>query len=198
MVPRADGVQAFVLLDEWVPDPVVLSREEALATMALRYFRSHGPATRRDFEGWTGLTLADARAAIAEAGDQLEVVHVDEEPMWAANAGVTQPAATELGDDVLALAGFDEYLLGFKDRSLMIQPGHMQAIIPGSNGVFRPTFVRGGQVIGTWTRKVGKAKVLVEAIALGRARASDKKAIERSLQPFGTFHGLPVEVRWPA
>ena len=46
--------QAFVLLDEWVPEPRRLGREEALAEWARRFFRSHGPAGRKDFARWTG------------------------------------------------------------------------------------------------------------------------------------------------
>ena len=68
--PNVGKEQTFVLLDEWAPDQVRLDREEALATIALRYFRSHGPTTRQDFAGWTGLTMADAKAGIAGAGDE--------------------------------------------------------------------------------------------------------------------------------
>lgn len=39
--------QTFTLLDEWVRTPRRLDREEALGELALRYFRSHGPATAR-------------------------------------------------------------------------------------------------------------------------------------------------------
>jgi len=46
--PTEDGDQQFVLLDEWVPTPRRLDREEALGELALRFFRSHGPATVKD------------------------------------------------------------------------------------------------------------------------------------------------------
>jgi len=198
MRPRAEGMQAFVLLDEWVPEPVRLDRQEALATMARRYFRSHGPASLKDFVGWTGLTTTDARQGIAEAGQALAGVEVDGQRMWVAADAWDRARPTAPGDDhVLALPGFDEYLLGFKGRELMIEPGHLQAIVPGSNGVFRPTFVRGGQVIGTWTRRLGKAKAVIDARPLLRMGRSDRRAVEQSLEPFGAFHGLPVEVRWP-
>ena len=68
IAPNVGTEQTFVLLDEWVPDPVRLDRDEALATIAVRYFRSHGPTTRQDFAGWTGLTMADAKKGIAAAG----------------------------------------------------------------------------------------------------------------------------------
>ena len=65
-------------------------------------------------------------------------------------------------DDVLALPGFDEYLLGFKDRALMLAAEHKQAIIPGGNGMFQSTIVRGGRVIGTWKRTATKRRLTVQ------------------------------------
>ena len=45
--PQQGKEQTFVLLDDWVPKPNVLTRDEALATLAIRYYRSHGPCTAR-------------------------------------------------------------------------------------------------------------------------------------------------------
>ena len=58
----------------------------------------------------------------------------------------------------LALPGFDEYLLGFKDRSLMVDAAGMEAVIPGKNGVFRSTIVRDGRVVGTWKRTLTRRR----------------------------------------
>ena len=55
-------------------------------------------------------------------------------------------------DQWWALPGFDEYLLGYKDRSLMVDAAGMEAVIPGKNGIFRSTIVRDGRVMGTWKR----------------------------------------------
>ena len=52
------------------------------------------------------------------------------------------------------LPGFDEYVLGYQDRSAVLAPEHSQAIVPGGNGVFRPTIVVDGAVVGTWRRTV--------------------------------------------
>ena len=77
LAPNVGTEQTIVLLDEWAPGQRALDREEALATLATRYFRSHGPTTRQDFGGWTGLTAADAKAAISAAGDAVATVDVD-------------------------------------------------------------------------------------------------------------------------
>ncbi len=198
IAPNVEGEQTFVLLEEWVPDPHLPERDEALAIMALRYFRSHGPTTRKDFAGWTGLTMADAKTGIAEAGDLLATVTVDGQemiapPMLLADIGAEQ---AEVTDEVWALPGFDEYLLGFKDRSLMLAEEHKQAIIPGGNGVFQWTIVRNGRVVATWKRTKGKAKTVVEVLPLSPIAVRDMRAVEAALVPYGRFVDRPLEVRW--
>ncbi len=72
------------------------------------------------------------------------------------------PATAALLDDgvpgqrtVLALPGFDEFLLGYADRSVVLAPEHAEKIVPGGNGMFKKTIVAGGTVIGTWARAPG-------------------------------------------
>ena len=50
-----DGEQLFVLLDEWVPDPRRLERDEALGELARRFFRGHGRPRCTDLVRWSGL-----------------------------------------------------------------------------------------------------------------------------------------------
>jgi Winged helix DNA-binding domain len=195
IAPNVGTEQTFVLLDEWVPDPLRPSRAEALGILALRYFRSHGPTTRRDFAGWAALSAADARAGIAAAGDALTTVRVDGTEMVATPellAG-SVPAA----DDVLVLPGFDEYLLGYKDRSMMVDAAHKQAIIPGGNGVFQATVVRGGRVVGTWKRTVTKKAVTVDVRPLVDHSAADRSRVGAAFEPYAAYLGLDLRVRWP-
>src|SRR5262249_35280664 len=50
--PVVDGEHTYALMDQRVPETRRLSRAEALATLALRYFSGHGPATERDLAYW--------------------------------------------------------------------------------------------------------------------------------------------------
>jgi hypothetical protein len=199
IAPNIGTEQTFVLLDEWAPDPHRPERDEALATIALRYFRSHGPTTRQDFIRWTGLTAADAKRGIAAAGQELTTVQVEGQDMLLdpalLDAHRTGPA-TGGADDILALPGFDEYLLGFKDRSLMLAAEHKQAIIPGGNGVFQATIVRGGRVIGTWKRSVARGRTVVDARPLIRLNARDRARVQDALTAYARFTGRPLQVRW--
>ena len=46
--------------------------------------------------------------------------------------------------------GFDEFVLGYGDRSAVLDPEFADRIVPGGNGMFRPTVVHGGRIVGTW------------------------------------------------
>jgi hypothetical protein len=227
IAPHVGKEQTFVLLDEWAPPGPQPSREEALGLIALRYFRSHGPTTRKDFAGWTGLTMTDCKTGIAVAGRALTTVDVDgvemlmasEGPPPAGGAGpsaagpasVAGPAAEAPGaarrpgaaaagaaDDCwLALPGFDEYLLGFKDRSMMATPEQLAAIIPGGNGVFQSTLVRGGRVRATWKRTIDPRGVTVTVQPLVKFTSRDRHKAEAALRPFADYLGLPLTVKNP-
>ena len=150
--PPSGTQQALVLLDEWVTAPRVLERDEALREFALRYFAGHGPATVRDFAWWTKLTLTDARAAIALAAVELTELQNGDDSYWVANSQADAAPASKRASAVHVLPGFDEYLLGYQDRSLPLAVEHSQRIVPGNNGIFLPLIVSKGRVIGTWRR----------------------------------------------
>jgi hypothetical protein len=200
--PNVEGEQTFVLLEDWVSrlgSARDLSREQGLAELALRYFQSHGPAPRQDFAGWAGVTAADAKAGISACGDALEVVSVDGVQMLATADALASGVVSD-GDAAdgrwLALPGFDEYLLGYKDRSLMIEAGDLQGIVPGSNGIFRSTLVRDGRVAATWKRSLTKKAVKVEVTPLRRVSKTDRGRAERALQPYAEFLGRDLAVAW--
>ena len=172
--PVRDKEQAFVLLDEWVPTSRELAREEALTELAGTYFTSRGPATVPDFAGWAGITLADARAGLEGAKAGLVAEKQGNKEYWLAQSTPALPP-TETAATYL-LPGFDEYLLGYKDRSDVLPAEHAQKIVPGNNGVFLPVIVRGGQVVGTWKRTFGK------------------KAVGVSLSPFAPLAASPAEL----
>jgi hypothetical protein len=195
IAPNVGKEQSFVLLDEWAPKPNRPDREEALGIVALRYFRSHGPATRADLARWTGLTMTDVKAGVAAAGERLTGVRVDGTEMLMDAA--LADAAPKSSDDWLTLPGFDEYMLGYKDRSMMLDEGHLDAIVPGGNGVFQATIVRAGRVVGIWKRTLGTKAVTVSVTPLVPLKPAERRKVEAALEPYAKFVGLPLAVRWP-
>ncbi|MGY1845494.1 winged helix DNA-binding domain-containing protein [Modestobacter sp. SYSU DS0875] len=155
--PTADGDQQFVLLDEWVPAPRRLERDAALGELALRYFRGHGPATVKDLARWAGCTMADVKAGLATARPQLASLTVDGvEHLMDPSTPERLAAARAEADGVVLLPGFDELVLGYADRSCTVPAEHANRIVPGGNGMFRPTVVHAGTVVGVW--RTGRTK----------------------------------------
>lgn len=184
--------QRFVLLDEWAPaTSAAPDREETLGRLFTSYAAGHGPATVRDFAWWTGLTLGDARTAVAAAGDT--VVAFDDERYVAADAGWTADpdAAAPRPGGRLALAPFDEYFLGYGDRSPVCDPGHAPRVVPSSNGVFQPILVAAGVVEGVWkvTRARGAASVAVQ----GFEREVDPSRYRSALAAWARFQGETLD-----
>lgn len=120
-----------------------------MAIMALRYFRNHKPVPRSEMARWTGLGVRDCRAGVAAAAEALRTVETDLGPMVASAEALD--AGTAPVPPVRVLPGFDEYLLGYGDRTLFMEPEHMPAVCPGNNGAFRATVVIDGRVGATWT-----------------------------------------------
>jgi hypothetical protein len=73
--PLRGRQHTYALLEERASSGRALSREEAMATLARRYFASHGPATVHDFAWWSGLKVSDGmgsgarRRGVAGRGD---------------------------------------------------------------------------------------------------------------------------------
>ena len=178
----------FTLFEEWVTRHRDLAGDEALAEFATRYFRSHGPATERDFAWWASITLGDARKGIAAAVG-LERRDVDGVSYYLAEG------AEAAASGVFALPGFDEYLLGYQDRSPALAPEFAQRIVPGNNGMFLPTVVVDGEVVGTWKRTESAKKVTVDLSEFTTMTKKGHAGFERAIKRYGEFVGKPVEIR---
>lgn len=149
--PTLDGEQQFVLLSEWVPEPRRLEREEALGELAGRFFAGHGPATVHDLARWSGLTVRDARAGLATSRGQLGSMTVEGTEHFLDPATPERLAACrEEARGTVLLPGFDEFVLGYGDRSAVLDPEFATRIVPGGNGMFLSTVVVGGRIVGTW------------------------------------------------
>jgi hypothetical protein len=179
----------FALLDEWVSQPTTLEPDDALREFARRYFRSHGPATVKDFSWWSSLTLTQARRGIELARDELDELEVD---------GVShylRPGLEPASAAVHLLPGFDEYLLGYSDRSAQLAGAATELIVPGGNGVFLPTIVVNGEVVGSWRRAAKRDRVVMTLISFGGDfSARTRAAIGRAARRYGEFLKTEVEV----
>ena len=186
--PLAGKQQTFVLLDEWVPVSRELSYEESLAELAQRYFTTHGPATVQDFAWWTGLTLTDARVGLDAVRAELVSELIEGIEYWMPD----KRAASGEALGVQLLPGFDEYLLGYKDRSAVLEPEAAQQVVPGNNGMFMPMIVEEGQIIGTWKRTIKKKGAELLLLPFKPLKDHSREQLVSAAEAYAAFLGLPL------
>ncbi len=193
--PTRDGDNLVVLADEHVPTAARYDAQEALTHLGRRYLAARGPASVQDLQHWTKLTLTQCRRALAAAGEDLVTVEVaghDALELVAPAEDVEAAHGLEFGENVpraLVLAGFDEHLLGYRDRSLVLDPAKAVHVDPGRNGVFRHTVVLDGRVVGTWKRRLLKSTAPVEVALFERVTVADRKLIVKAFEPWGRYIG---------
>ncbi len=179
--------QTFALLDEWITPAREKTRDEALAELALRYFTSRGPATLQDFLWWSGLSAGEARTGFESIRSNLIQETANKETYWM-SPGVTEPG--ELC--AFALPGFDEYLLGYKDRSAVLDAAHADKICPGGNGMFASTIVINGRVAGTWKRTIKKSSIDIVATPFAPLKKAERRAFDEAAGRYASFMSLPA------
>jgi hypothetical protein len=188
---RAGKQQTFVLLDEWIANFRTLSREESLAEIALRYFKSHGPATLNDFVWWTGLKVSEAKEAVEMTKSFLQSIVIEGETYW---MNKTLPDLPNLSKTIHLLPAYDEFLIAYSDRSASLHPANFNSVFT-KNGIFNPTIIRGGKVLGAWKRTITKDKVLIELNAFDTLSQSFLKAIAVQAKKFAYFVGKTLEIK---
>ena len=183
---------AFALLDDWLPPGSDWTPPDPLAELARRYFTGHGPATVQDFAWWAGLKLSDARAGLAASADTLRSEEVGGRTYWMPRE--EPPADSGATPSLHLLPGFDEYLLGYRDRDIVLAPEHAGKIVPGSNGVFLPTIVVDGKIVGTWKRTVKRSTVVIEPVPFSPLSADQIARLRAAAERYARFRGLEVVV----
>jgi len=189
--PHRGRAPTFTLMDRWLPQSRALDRDEALARLASRYFRGHGPATVRDFAWWSGITLGDARAGAAMIATEVVEERVDGTSyLVSRSAEAVSIAAKRRARGLHLLPGFDEYMLGYSDRTIALDVAHAQKIVPGNNGVFMPTIVARGRVIGTWRARAVRGSMSLTPVPFAPLSASHARAFEAAAKRYWEFQQI--------
>lgn len=164
----ASGQPVLTTLEAWTGS--AMPAEPDIDAIVLRYLAAYGPASVLDVQTWSGLTRLGA--VFARLRERL-VVFRDE----GGRELFDLPDAPRPDEDVPApvriLAPFDNILIGYKDRTRIMPPGH-QPLIFTQNGLVRPT-------------------VLVDGFAAGIAAITRTKS--DAILSIDLFHDVPPALR---
>jgi hypothetical protein len=180
------NVTTFLALSEGK----TLPKDEAVAELARRYFTSRGPVTLADFTHWSGLPISETRAGLAGIKSGLVEERIDGQSYFLSPETVKPPERS-----LYLLPGFDEYVLGYKDRSAVLDASFANAICPGGNGVFMSTIVSEGRIIGTWKRMIKKRTVEIALNPFQPLHSAEMRVLDEAIARFGTFLGLPARIQ---
>ncbi|HZC06180.1 MAG TPA: winged helix DNA-binding domain-containing protein [Ktedonobacterales bacterium] len=189
--PRQGKQPTFTLLDEWVPNARKLDGDEALATLARRYFTSHGPATEQDFAWWSGLTLTEARLAMRLVERDFERTQMDGQTYWTSAAASSPTAPPE--PSVYLLPQYDEFTVAYKDRRAALHP----AFPDDPFRILGPVIVVDGRVVGSWKRRLTKDTVIISVTLFTPLNDEQRDGLARAAERYGRYLGLPVVIEPP-
>jgi DNA glycosylase AlkZ-like len=180
----------YALLDERALQTRTFDRDEALTEFARRYFTSHGPATLQDFVWWSGLTVVDARAGLEMVASQLMHEVVEGQTYW---FSTSTPLAFELSQSIYLLPNFDEYTVGYTDRSAVFDVSDLTKFDARGN-VLNPTIVLDGRVVGTWKRTIKRDTVMVTPSLFAPLNEVETRSFIESANRYGAFLDRSVNV----
>ncbi len=136
-------------MEAWLPDEMpALEPASARAELARRYLAGFGPATTADLKWWTGWTVTQTRAALAEVG-AVEVMLEGEMHGWVLPDDlepVRVPASW-----ISFLPSLDPTTMGWQQRGWYLG-AHGPALFD-RNGNAGPTVWVDGRIVGGWTQR---------------------------------------------
>jgi hypothetical protein len=175
----------YALLDERVPKARTLSKDEALATLAGRYFTSHGPATLQDFAWWSGLKIDECKMGLEGCSKRLESVLMGDIRYFlgAEKYPISKSARA------LLLPNYDEYIVSYKDRSSTIDAKHIDKADPRGT-IFNNTLIINDMIAGTWKKEFKKDTVAIVITPFKPLSQAAQTAANTAAKRYAKFLGM--------
>jgi hypothetical protein len=181
----------YALLEERVVKPkTAFTKEEALAKLAKRYFESHGPATLHDFSWWSGFPPTTAKLAINSLESELNSVVIDNQKYW---FGAHFTEVDNFCESVHFLPAFDEILISYKTREASILLEHQPKAFT-NNGIFKPTILENGKVIGIWKRTIKKDHAKIETQFFSALDETKRNTLFEAIKPFENYLETKISI----
>ena len=180
----------YALIEERIPPAMAITRAEAMAKLAKKYFTSHGPATLHDFSWWSGLSLTEAKSAFEPVRTEFASEQIDGKTYW---FNENEELAKGKLKGTYFLPAYDEFLVSYKDRTASLHPSSTREIIT-SNGIFKPVVLVDGKVAGLWKRTIKKEHVDIEIQYLDAGTKIPQRALHTAANRYAGFMGVKAVI----
>ena len=187
--PQRGKQSTYALVDQRVKKSRMLAGDEALRELTLGYFASRAPATVHDFAWWSGLTIAESKRGIDTAGAALRPIVLNEKTFYGPpdfELPAKAPAATHL------LPNYDEYFIGYKDRSAIGQRIRSSALVTGGSALIAHVVAINGQLVGGWRRVLEQGNTVLRFQLMVELTRSERASVMREVARFADYTGAAV------
>lgn len=192
--PRRGKQFTYALVEQRVAPAPTLTRDEAWRELVLRFYRSHGPATLRDFTWWSGLRMTETRRMLTDLGAGSR----EEQGVrywWIESA---EAAAVVASPSAWLLPIYDEYTVAYRDR-VAVPHSTPGSVAGGPRGVsFQHPLVIDGQIAGTWAPVATGEGVTVHVVPHRRLAAAERQAVEAAATRYGAFLEVATDLQLQA
>ena len=138
---------------------------------------------------WSGLTMTDARNGIEMVKPQFINEVINDQIYWFPESVSFKKLKSPT---VFLLPNYDEYFIGFKDRSAIGTRVKTSELTAQGNALLANLVVVNGQVVGGWKRTLKKNEVEVQLNLVTALTEAEHKAVAQAAQRYGAFLGLPA------
>ena len=131
-----------------------MDKDKARAVLLRRYFKAFGPATVDDCAYFTGWKKREILYTIEKHDVRLNSTLCENREYFFADS---LPDTGKI-PGCLFLAGFDQLLMGYRDRSRMMDERHKRDVTTNT-GIVHPTVLLDGRIQAKWKKKGAKLTV---------------------------------------
>lgn len=184
--PRAGSKTPFVLVDEWLGQPIPdVDPEIARAELLRRYLRSYGPSTRGHFAAWLGIRAGDAAPWWSLLDDELTQVGFRGKA-WILTEDLDALRSAPRPTGLRLLAPRDPYTQ-VRDRETILDTKYHRE-------VWKPVGEPGsvlvdGRIAGTWRPRRSGRKLIITAKTFGSLPARDVERLQHEAEQIAPLRG---------
>jgi hypothetical protein len=131
---------------------------------------------------WSGLRLTDVKRAWTAIQDRLVAVDTDSGTLWALRSR-EGPAPRGL---VRLLPAFDEYLLGWRERDLVVSAEHWSRVNRGG-GWLHPVVLHDGRLVAMWRMERGSKTLTIEIQPFDRLPPTVRRGVATESDSIAAF-----------
>jgi hypothetical protein len=194
LAPRSGNQAPFVLVDEWLGEPIPgLGPQAARAELLRRYLRCYGPSTRGDFAAWLGMRAGDIMPWWSLLTDELAQVEFGGSS-WILTEDLDALRSSPAPKGVRLLPPRDPYTQ-MRDRDTIVDKAHHGEVwkTVGEPGAV----LADGRIIGIWRPRKSGRKLTVTITPFGSVPARHRKSLQDEAEQIAPLRGASaVDVRF--